>query len=159
MVADQKSLRQSLREAGVASGNSYGLSVAGFDRDSVDVSLAANLQNLLSHTNKLADAGASIVAWAESSAVLFKSSEAQFDATASEVAMRNSIYLVAAVNIVADPVDEKQEPVENKLVIFGPNGDKLGQYIKAKALWNENIVEGNGKPLVIDTPHLSLIHI
>jgi len=111
-------------------------------------------------------AGARIVAWAEASAVVFKSNEPEFIAQAASVARENKIYLVASVVITTEAASEETsnklpqlpqetlEPLlENKLLVFGPNGEQLGQYVKARSLRNEAYVAGDGKPLLIDTPH------
>ncbi len=156
VIADQTPLWQSLEGAGVVretpalSGSFF---AAGFDREIVDAAFAEQLRVLATHTTQLAKAGASIVSWAEASAVAFKSGEMQFNATASELARQNNIYLIATIALIEDPPNKILEPIENKLVVFAPTGDKLGQYVKAKPLWNENIIKGDGLPLVIDTPH------
>lgn len=158
VVVDQSPLRQALLDAGVEGGGA-GLTVGGFELQPVDAALAAQLEKLALITGQLAGSGASIVSWAESSAVIFKSRETQFNTEASALAERHKIYLVTAMLVIEDSADATGKPVENKLVVFGPDGDKLGQYIKTKSLWNENNVAGDGKPLVLDTVYGKLAFV
>ena len=128
--------------------------------------LSIRQQDLLQRSKQQALAGARIVAWAEASAVVFKSNEPEFIAQAASVARENKIYLVASVVITTEAASEEMsnklpqspqdtlEPLlENKLLVFGPNGEQLGQYVKARSLRNEAYVSGDSKPLLIDTPH------
>lgn len=160
VVVDKAPLRQSLQ-------------IAGVDQQAVDAAHATHFKALVSTTERMVSAGAVIVSWAEASATINKSREEEFTTTAAEVAKRNSIYLVSTLAVMEEaenneanskldkPIENKpienrpieNKPIENKLVVFGPNGENLGQYIKARSLWNENNVEGDGVPLIIDTPH------
>ena len=161
ITGDHATLQQSLRDAGVANDLS-GLSVAGYNVEEARKALSIRQQDLLQRSKQQALAGARIVAWAEASAVVFKSNEPEFIAQAASVARENKIYLVASVVITTEAVSEEtsnklpqspQETLENKLLVFGPNGEQLGQYVKARSLRNEAYIAGEGKPLLIDTPH------
>lgn len=138
IVVDQSALKQSFSDS---------------DSQSVSAALTAHRELLVSHTGKMATAGAEIVAWAEAAAVVYKSEEAQFALIAAELAKRNNIYLVSTMLLVDDGAlsSDGGEHAENKLVVYGPDGAQLGEYLKAKSLWNENYVDGDGQPLVLDT--------
>ena len=157
ITGDHTTLQQSLRDAGV-SGDLNGLSVVGYDAEPVADALAARRRDLLQRSKQQALAGARIVAWAEASAVVFKNDEPGFIAEAATLARENQIYLVASVVISAEatteePGSKQPEPLENKLLVFGPNGEELGQYIKARSLWKEDNVAGEGMPLITETPY------
>ena len=154
IAADHTTLEQSLRDAGVAN-DINGLSVAGYKADEVDSALSDRVQYLLQQSKLQAAAGARIVAWAEASAVIFKSDEPGFIVDAANLARESEIYLVASVVISADAAAGVKllPPLENKLIVFGPDGEQHGQYVKARSLWKESYVAGDGDPLVIDTPY------
>ncbi len=155
IAADQAALQQSLRDAGVK-GDLNGLSVAGYNKEQVKAALSIRLQDLMQRSKQQALAGARIVAWAEASAVVFKNDEPAFIAETAALARENSIYLVASVVISAATTSEgsgEKPTLENKLLVFGPNGERLGQYVKARSFGSENNVAGDSKPLMIDTPY------
>jgi len=153
VVVDQTTLKKSLQGAGVMS-DFAGLTGTGVNRELVDSALEAHLQELYLHTEQLASLEASIVVWAEASAVIYGCEAGQFDTAASALARSNNITLVASLLCVIEPQTEVEEAaLENKLVVYGPDGQRLGQYVKTKPLWNKNLVQGDGTPLVIDTPH------
>ncbi|MDC8003864.1 hypothetical protein POV27_07360 [Aureisphaera galaxeae] len=74
-----------------------------------------------------AQAGAKIVFWAEGNAVILKEDESKLYEQASTVASEQDIYLGIAVAVV-DPTNERF--VENKLVLFDPNGKQVIDYWK-----------------------------
>lgn len=160
VVGDQRALLQSLRAAGVSNGLS-GLSVPGYSEDQVTEALRAHHDDLFLRTRIEAQAGARIVSWAEGNGVVFKRAEAALLKRAADSASNSGVYLVVSVAVFAEPDNSPEgstdtlssvgEPVENKLLVFGPNGDLLGQYIKARSLWSDRYVEGDGEPLLIDT--------
>ena len=157
IAGDSATLQQSLRAAGVKN-DLNGLSVAGYNGEEVAAALNVSQQDLLQRSKQQAIAGARIVAWAEASAVLFKNNEPAFIAQAASLARENKIYLVASVVISAEATsavssDNPSRALENKLIVFGPNGEQLGQYVKARSLWGESNAAGDGKPLLIDTPY------
>lgn len=153
ITGDHATLQQTLRDAGVVN-EVKGLSVAGYNAEAVTSALKERQQDLLQRSKQQAVAGARIVAWAEASAVIFKNNEPEFMAQAASLAGENKIYLVASVVIAAAAtLNDAESQLENKLVVFGPNGEQLGQYVKARSLWNENNVAGDEKPLLIETPH------
>ena len=164
IVGEQRALLQSLRDAGVSNGLN-GLSVPGYSVDQVTDALRVHHDDLFQRTRKEAQAGARIVSWAETNGVVVKLIEASPEAPSPEATLIErasgtasdlGIYLVAPVAVIADPDGSSDTPgaeqtIDNKLLVFGPNGDLLGEYTKARSLWNDRYATGDGEPLLIDT--------
>ncbi len=152
VVGNQTQLLQGLAEHGVVGGLS-GLSVAAdYPADKVNEVIGAHHNDLLQRTKNEAIAGASIVSWAEADGVVFRSAEPALVARVSEAARTAGIYVVATFAVVDDPSDAKiRKPIENKLVVFGPQGMVLGQYTKKRSLWNDHYTPGNNEMLLLDT--------
>jgi apolipoprotein N-acyltransferase len=83
---------------------------------------------LLLRADREAQDGAKIVFWAEGNALAFKQDEAVLLAEGSELAVRDHIYLGMAVATL-NPGQNK--PLENKLVVVGPDGKITMDYYKA----------------------------
>ena len=151
VVADQSALQKSLQAAGVDSVAS--LSVGGYEVDKVNTVLSAHHDQLLTNTTTQALAGASIVAWSEASGVLLSSRETEFVEKTKQLAREQKIYLVAALVVIADDNEDETRLNENKLMVFGPDGELLGEYRKSRLLWDRSLAEGDDVPLLLDTPY------
>lgn len=152
LTGDQAALQAALRDTGVT-GDLNEISAANYNEAVFANEFTSHWQQLLQLSKQQAVAGAGIVAWSEASAVILKKEETNFVTAASQLAKQNNIYLAASVVVLSEPGQKQAQPMENKTIVFGPDGNNLGQYIKTKSLWNENNVEGEGVPLLIDTQH------
>ncbi|WP_103070141.1 nitrilase-related carbon-nitrogen hydrolase [Aquimarina sediminis] len=130
----QKSTSETIRIASISAmdhlriydNDFYGLNLKGgkekFRKQASDLN-----QNLLDRSVKEAKAGAKIVFWAEGNGFILKEDENKLYESASLMAKENGIYLGAGVSVI-DPTNDK--PLENKFVLFDPNGKKTIEYWK-----------------------------
>ncbi len=84
-------------------------------------------QNLFDRSIKEAKAGAQLVFWAEGNGVVLKKDENELYQKASQVALKQNIYLGIAVAVI-DP--SKSKFLENKFVLFDKKGKKVIDYWK-----------------------------
>jgi apolipoprotein N-acyltransferase len=109
--------------------------------------------DLLARAEREAQAGAKIVFWGETNALVFKHGEAAFIARGSELASQYRIYLGLAVgvwNIGKNP------PAENKLVLIQPDGRVAWEYNKARPVPGPEAamqIRGDSKLRSLDTPY------
>jgi len=92
--------------------------------------LHADVQNkdLFDRSIREANAGAKIIFWGEANATAFKRNEGELFELASQLAKEHQIYLgmgLATLNLPSE------KPLENKLVLFNPLGEKVIDYWKA----------------------------
>jgi len=99
----------------------------------------------------LADEGARIIAWHEGAAVYQNASETKMMARAAHFAATHDVYLVAGLLALPDAAEEGL--IENKVVMFAPDGRRSRPYLKARPVPGEPIVRGDGRPLLFDTSH------
>jgi len=152
LIGDQVVLQNALRDAGVKD-DLEELTAANYNNADVANVFVNHWQQLLQQSRQQAAAGAAIVVWSEASTAVLEKDETKFSTAASQLAKQNNIYLAASVVVLRERGQKPAQPMENKIIVFGPDGDNLGQYVKTKSLWNENNVDGEGLPLVIDTQH------
>lgn len=157
VITSQTELAQALKDAGV-SDQLNGLTTAGYDVAKVTKALDHNLATLITQTKQAAAAGAPIVVWSEAGAVIFKNQLAETEASLAALAATQKLYLAATLRVAAEP-GTTTDLLEKKIVVFGPGGKKLGQYVKAKSLWHEDNVKGEARPLLIDTPYGTLAFV
>lgn len=113
----------------------------------------ATNDNLLSRAAREMQAGAKIVFWGETNAMVLKQNEAAFIARGSALAMKYHAYLGMALGVWTVG---KKPPFENKLVLVAPDGRVAWVYYKAHPIpgLREVIqVRGNGKLPEADTPY------
>lgn len=113
----------------------------------------ATNDNLLSRAAQEMQAGAKIVFWGETNAMVLKQHEAAFIARGSALAMKYHAYLGMALGVWDVG---KKPPFENKLVLVAPDGRVAWVYYKAHPIpgLREVIqVHGNGKLPEADTPY------
>jgi apolipoprotein N-acyltransferase len=117
---------------------------------------AAVDDDLLARAECEAQAGAKVVFWGEGNAHVFKEDEAALLARGSEIAAKYQIYLGMGL---ATWNAGQPKPLENKLVLFQPNGQVAWQYYKAHPV---PVVEApisvtqDGKLRSLDTPFARL---
>ena len=99
--------------------------------DVQSVSRENNIVNndLFEQTKKEAIAGAEIVFWGEANGVVLKQKEDSLFQYTSSLAKQHNIYLGLGLGTM-NPASEK--PLENKLVLFNPDGEISIDYWKAK---------------------------
>ena len=153
VVTDQSKLKSALQTAGIENGLA-GLVAGGFEVDKVNATLDALHDDLFQRTKTQALAGASIVVWSEAGGIVLASRETAFLEKAQQLAREQEIYLVTALAIVAESEGSGESRLnENKLMIFGPDGELIGQYNKSRLLWSRSLTEGDNVPLLLDTEH------
>jgi apolipoprotein N-acyltransferase len=106
---------------------------------------------LFEHSVALATEGARIIAWHEGAAVYQVSSERALLARAADFAAEHDVYLVAG--LLALPDGAADGSIENKVIIFSPDGRASRPYLKARPVPGEPIVRGDGRPLLFDTDY------
>lgn len=106
---------------------------------------------LFAHSVSLATEGARIIAWHEGAAVYQIGSEPALLARAADFAAEHEVYLVAG--LLALPDGAAEGLIENKVIIFSPDGRESRPYLKAHPVPGEPIVRGDGRPLLFDTAH------
>ena len=100
-------------------------------------------------TAREAKAGARLVTWPEISGLIFESDEASFTAQAQEVARQQAIYLAVPFWIWNE---EKEVPVQNKLLVFDPAGSIVLEHAKYGGAIVENTELGDGVLRTVTTP-------
>lgn len=110
----------------------------------------ARMAMLLVRSEALVERGAEIVAWAEGAAAYRLSSEPEILARLARFAAERNVYLVAG--LAAYPA-EATGLIQNKVVIFAPDGRRSRAYFKAFPVPGEPVVRGDGRPVVFDTSH------
>jgi len=99
----------------------------------------------------LAKEGAKIIAWHEAAAVYQYSSESSLLDRAAGFAAEHKVYLVAG--LLALPDGSAEGLMQNKVIIFSPDGRRSGEYLKARPVPGEPILAGDGRPLLFDTSY------
>jgi apolipoprotein N-acyltransferase len=113
---------------------------------------AAVNDDLLLRADGEAQDGAKIVFWAEGNALVLKQDEAALAAQGSRLAQKDHIYLGMALAIL-NPGQNK--PLENKLVVLGPDGKIAMDYYKAHPVPGDEAgisVIKDGRLQVLETP-------
>ena len=108
---------------------------------------------LLARADRAAGQGARIAFWAEGNAMLLKPDEPAFIARGAELARRDGIYLGMAL---ASWTQGAPKPLENKLVMVGPDGQVAWQYEKSLPVPGDEqavSVPGDGRLRSLDTPY------
>ena len=103
---------------------------------------------LFTRSAALAEQGAKIIAWPEGGAVYPKGTEVNLLERISRFAVDNDVYLVAGLAALPDT---RSNLIENKVIIFAPDGRQSEPYLKAHPVPGEPVVRGDGRPLLFDT--------
>ena len=98
------------------------------DIERFDAKAAVINNDLLERSIKEALSGARIIFWGEANASVLKHSEANLFLAASEIAVNHQIYLGVGVGTLNAG---REKPLENKLVLFDPKGEKVIDFWKA----------------------------
>ncbi len=108
--------------------------------------------DLLLRADREAQDGAKIVFWAEGNAFVLKQDEAALLARGSELAAKDHIYFGMALAVL-NPGAAK--PLENKLVVAGPDGNMAMDYYKAHPVPGEEAAMSltkDGRLQILETP-------
>lgn len=114
--------------------------------------------DLLRRTQRAAQAGARIVLWPETAALVSAESESTLLRNAGALVRTHRIYLAAALGVVrhrARPWPVGDGALDNKVVLLGPPGVVLAEYRKSIAVPGPEaalLVPGQGPPAVVGTP-------
>lgn len=113
--------------------------------------------DLLTRTEGAARAGARIVLWQETAAILAQTEEAAFLDTAGELARKHGIYVAAALGTVlrTERAQAGDKILDNHVVLIGPEGRPVARYRKAVPVPGaeaELIPAGVDAPPIVPTP-------
>jgi apolipoprotein N-acyltransferase len=113
-------------EGGAAAAIGGQVSQAGIDR--MRANADAIFDDLLRRADLEARAGARIITWGETNSFSMKQDERAMMEAAADFARERSVYLGVAAGVF-DP--QREKPLENKIILFDPNGDMSFEYWKA----------------------------
>ena len=114
---------------------------------------AALDDDLMARSEREMQAGARVVFWGESNALVLKQDEATFIASGSALAAKYHAYLGMGLG-VSDRT--RTPPNENLMVLIGPDGKVAWEYSKSRPVPGGEAamqVPGNGKLKFSDTPY------
>ncbi len=117
--------------------------------------LFAQIDNdLLTHSQQEARAGAKVVVWSEMSAVVLQEDETTFFQQAQSVARQSGIYLDVGLAVFLRP-SEKPPFVQDESVVIDPSGTIVAIYLKAHPIpvMESYQVPGDGRMPVVATPY------
>ena len=103
---------------------------------------------LFARSAVLVEQGAKIIAWPEAGAIYPKSVEPKFLERVSRFATDNNVYLIAGLAALPET---QSGLIENKVVIFAPDGRRSKPYFKAYPVPGEPVVPGDGGPMLFET--------
>jgi apolipoprotein N-acyltransferase len=104
-------------------------------------------------TREAAGAGAEVVAFYEVAFKITSDEQADFIAQAQELAQREDVYLLLALNVRSDVPDQ---PHENKTVFIAPSGEVVWEYVKQHLVGREayaGYARGEEPAPVASTPY------
>jgi apolipoprotein N-acyltransferase len=116
-------------------------------------SLDSSVETLASLTTQAVTSGAKIVVWQELAAIVSKNDEATFVARGREIAKKNGIYLLMAMDVVDSTRGQLRG---NKAVMVDPTGAVAYDYLKhyhAAGAEARYYATGQGKIPVVSTPY------
>jgi apolipoprotein N-acyltransferase len=146
-LAPSRSQVERIETAGIVAGER---TVGEQDRIAAEF-LGPQIEDLFARTELEAAAGANIVVWAEAAISVFDSDEPALIEQARQVAIANRIYLQIGM-VVLLPRSE-YPTVENRAVMFGPDGEIVWDYAKATVPLGDGNAPGPGMVPFTDTPY------
>ena len=115
--------------------------------------VTVNNDDLLSRAEREMQAGAKVVFWGETDAIVTKENEAAFIAHGADLAARYHVYLGVAVGVWNTG---RSHPLDNKLILIRPDGHVAWEYSKTHPVPGSEAAmqyPGDGKLLYLDTPY------
>lgn len=115
--------------------------------------------DLLRRTQRAAQAGARIIVWPETAALVAAESESTLLRTAGALARNHRVYLALALGVVrhrARPWPAGDGALDNKVTLLGPRGEVVAEYRKGVAVPGpeaELLVPGSGDIPLVPTPY------
>lgn len=113
-------------------------------------SLAQVEDELFRLTRQEAQAGAKIITWSEANAFVANNQEPRLVARAQQLAQEEQIYLFMPIAV---RTGGQSDALQNKVLIFDPNGALLATYHKTNLAPGEDYPAGDGSIPVISTPY------
>jgi apolipoprotein N-acyltransferase len=112
------------------------------------------LADYLSRTRQQAIAGARIVIWDELAVRTAFEQEAAVIQQGRDLASEEQIYLLMALRVQASnpSTDALRRPRENKVVLIGPDGQVIWEYLKSDSTPGDEEIRGNGVIPTANTP-------
>ena len=120
-------------------------------RESLCVNSDKEQAYFIEKTREAARRGARIILWQEVAVFIYREDEPAFLRKIQKVAREAGIYLGATV--CSFPENYPKSPWVNKLILLGPSGDTLREYLKARPSMLEPIKPGDGRIPIVDTPY------
>jgi apolipoprotein N-acyltransferase len=102
-----------------------------------------SLAEFLTGSKRVVDGGAKIVLWQENGVAVYATDEARFVRTAREFAIREGVYLLMGMKVVA----QQKTDDENKAVLVSPQGEVLEYFKNYRSPGDEHLL-GDGKILI-----------
>lgn len=110
-----------------------------------------SLAEFLFDSQQAVGGGANIILWQENGVAVYAADEPSYVIAAREFAVRESLYLVMGVKVVA----EHNPDDENKAVVISPEGD-VSEYFKTYRSPGDNHVLGSGSVLFLPSAYGTL---
>lgn len=122
------------------------------------------IADLLRRSGDAAVAGAQIIVWPETAAMVPAHEEAALRTTAGQLARTHQVYLALALGVIRWPMGSGStagapaEPrvIDNRMILLGPQGGVVAQYRKTIAVPGPEtalLVPGDGQIPIVDTPY------
>jgi apolipoprotein N-acyltransferase len=113
-------------------------------------SLAQVENELFRLTRREAQAGAKMITWSEANAFVAEDKESQLVTRVQQLARAERIYFFMPIAVITPG---QPQALQNKVLIFGPDGALLATYHKTKLAPGETYLPGDGTIPVIPTPY------
>jgi apolipoprotein N-acyltransferase len=147
---------ETVRVASVAATqeNIENIKVAEEDPNTADEHYQVVLADYLSRTRQQAIAGAKIVIWDELAVRTTFDQEAAAIQQGRNLASEEQIYLLMALRVqdINTSTDAIRRPRENKVVLIGPDGQVIWEYLKSATSPGDEEIRGDGMLPTSDTP-------
>lgn len=121
------------------------------------------IDDLLRRSRDAAIAGAQIIVWPETAAIVREQDEPALRDIAGVLARTHRVYLALALGVIRPPTGNGLAParsdaraIDNRMILIGPRGDVVAQYRKTIAVPGAEaalIVPGEGRIPIVDTQY------
>jgi apolipoprotein N-acyltransferase len=121
------------------------------------------IDDLLRRSQAAAQAGAQIIVWPETAAIVSEADEPALRRTAGALARSHQVYLALALGVIRLPTaagparhGTDAHAIDNRMILLGPGGDVVAQYRKTIAVPGPEaalLVPGDGRIPIVDTPY------
>lgn len=121
------------------------------------------IDDLLRRSQAAAQAGAQIIVWPETAAIVPEADEPALRRTAGALARSHQVYLALALGVIRLPTARgparhgtDAPAIDNRMILIGPGGDVVAQYRKTIAVPGPEaalLVPGDGRIPIVDTQY------